>query len=940
MKKAAIRDHRTGSRVGSAVALLLAQTRSWMRAVVRRRRLEAEMEVELAYHLEALTADLIRDGLAPAEAARSARIELGATTVCKEGMRASLGLRWWDELWADLRHAQRMLRKSPGFTVVAVSSLALAIGANTAIFSSAKQVLFDRLRVPHPEQLRLLGWYDNNRNAIHNMWGDNDTRPDGALTSSVFSYPVYRELHTHNSMMQDMFAFKEDWMNATIRGNARRVQVEMVSGNYYAGLGVLPQLGRSILEADDAVVGSGSVAVISDSLWRREFGRSPAALGQAIKLNGAVLTIIGVNPPGFTGALSVQPSPEIFLPLSMQPLVHPMTWMRPDSTYPSLMSNPDLWWLHIMSRVKAGVKDSEARAALDVELGNAVRSTVPLKGEATTPNLTLDDGSRSLGYYLDGRFHKPVYALMALSGFVLLLACANIANLLLARGSQRQREMGVRLALGAGRGRILRQLFTESLFLAALGGLGGLALGFMGRNVIPTLMTVSWQANEIQTPFDWGVFGFAAGVTLVTGILFGLAPAWMASRVEVGSNLKESAQTATRRRNGVGGKALVTFQIALSTLLVVSAGLFLRTLLSLNSVDVGFNADNLLLFEINPPEARYPEGRDVQLHSRLEAGLEAIPGVEQVAAAWEPYISGMMSNVDFLPEGETHGQHKRPAEYINIVGNNFFQTMVIPIVAGRAFGSQDTVTSQKVAVINESLARKRFPGVNPIGRRFKAPDLLKDDWIQIVGVCADTHYDQLRDNPPPQFMLPYVQQPNVGKMTYAIRTHIGSATLAPALRKVVQSLDRDLPIIDIRTQREQIDAAMTTERTFAALTTCFGVLALVLACVGIYGVMACSVANRRNEIGIRLSLGALPKQIQGMVLREIAWLAGLGVGVGLVSTLFLIRIVKSMFFGIQPYDPPTLVAGVLLLLTLALGSGWLPARRAAAVQPMEALRHE
>ncbi len=528
------------------ISRFVAQLRSWFRAVFHRRRLELEMEAELAGHLENLTADLIRAGQAPAEAARRARIALGPMLVHKEDMRASLGLRWWDECWADLRYGVRILRKSSGFTAIAATSLALAIGANTTIVSVAKQMLYDRLNVQHPEQLKLLRWNGDDKVAVHAMWGDFDSMPNGGITSSVYSYPAYQEMRAQNRVMEDLFAFKEDGMNATIRGNAQRVVVEMVSGNSYGALGVRPQLGRVIEPSDDAVPGSGAIAVISDSLWEREFGRAPWILGQTIKLNQVVLTIVGVNPREFTGIKNVQQSPDVFVPLSLQPLIDPKRGEL------SALADPDLWWVNVMARAKPGVKDSEARAAMDVQLEGAIRATMPVKAGDTMPHLVLADGSRGL-HFTDRMFRKPLYVLMALAGFVLLLACANITNLLLARGEQRQREMGVRLALGAGRARILRQLLTESLLLAGLGGLGGLLLGFVGRNAIPKLLVNPWERNGLNIPFDWGVFCFAAGVTFLTGILFGLVPAWQAARAEVGSSLKATAQTMTHRRKELGG---------------------------------------------------------------------------------------------------------------------------------------------------------------------------------------------------------------------------------------------------------------------------------------------------------------------------------------------------------------------------------------------------
>ena len=383
----------------------------------------------------------------------------------------------------------------------------------------------------------------------------------------------------------------------------------------------------------------------------------------------------------------------------------------------------------------------------------------------------------------------------------------------------------------------------------------------------------------------------------------------------------------------------MAFQIALSTLLVVGAGLFLRTLFALDSIKVGFRTDHLVLFEVAPPKQRYGPGKDVQLYQRLEQAFASLPGVEGVSAASTAYIADNMDNDDFIPEGQPESSNHGGAEDVNFVGTAFFETMGISILRGRSFGPQDTSTSQKVGIINESLAKKKFPNMNPIGKRFRAAGPA-DAWIQIVGICADTRYANLRDPAPPQFFLPYVQQKDLDGLTFAIRTRLAPSQLVPSLRQVVQKADRDLPIANVRTQQEQIDATMQKERIFAALTAGFGVLALALACVGIYGIMAYSVANRRNEIGIRLALGAQPGQVRGMILRESSWLTGAGILVGVIGALGLTRLVKSMLYGIQPWDPLTLCCGVLLLMAVALAASWIPARRAARVQPMEALRHE
>lgn len=930
----------------SFVIRVFSQLGSWLSAVFQRNRLEQRMDSELACHLELLTHDLTRSGFSPEEAARRARIALGPMLKHKENMRASLGLRCWDQFSADLRYGARLLRKSPSFTAVAAISLALAIGVNTTIFSLARQLLYERLGVPHAEELRLLTWTSTRAHvAVHNLWGGWDNLPDGRVVCNVFSYPVFKQLKAANHTLEDLFAFKDTGMNATIRDEAQRVRVEMVSGNYYDALGVHPELGRAILPSDDASSQHGPVAVISYGLWVREFGRSPAALGQIIKLNDVPLTIIGVNPRGFTGAASTLTSPDVFVPLTMQPLVSPASWNGPNA--PSLLSSTGEWWVSVMGRTKPGVSEAQARAALNTQLAASVHATLPMRPGEEIPRLELEDGSKGL-FQQKREYAKPMTVLMTLVGLVLLLACANIANLMLARGARRQREMSVRMTLGAGRARIAQQMLVESLMLAALGGAGGLLAGYVGGNTIPKLLENAWQRSDLQVHFNWMVFVFTAGVTILTGILFGLAPAISAARGELAHGLKETAQTITRRRKGVGGKALVGFQIALSTLLVIGAGLFIRTLAGLSAVNVGFRTDHLLLAVIDPPAVRYPAGRDVALHQRMEEAFGAVPGVQSVTTGTVPYLADGASKTDFLPQGETYDRNKNQLEDFNLVGDSFFETMGIPIVSGRAFGPQDTRSSAKVGIINQSLARTRFPGQNPIGKLFRTnlghmhghDSVNTNDWIQIIGICGDTNYASLRDAPPPQFFLPYVQQVRVGAMTYALRTLVTPDAIVPALRRAAHAIDPALPLIDVHTENQQIDADLQQERLFVVLTSGFGLLALTLAAVGIYGIMAYSVASRRNEIGIRLALGAQPRQVRGMILRESTWLAAAGIVVGMATAFALTRLVTSMLYGIHADDPLTLSMGVALLMMVALAATWIPARRAAGVQPMDALRHE
>jgi len=919
---------------------MIARLKSFLRSATHRNRLEHDIDAEIRFHLEARTDDLIREGLAPAEAARRARLEFGAVESHKDSMRKSLNLRWLDDLRADLHYATRILRKSLGFTIIAVASLALAIGANTTIFSFANQMLFVTLGVPHPQQLRNLIVYGDEHKVVHSTWGSMDAQ-NGLWQTSSFSYPVYQQLQQKQKVVQAIYAYKDlPGRNVTADGQAQSVFVELVSGNFYSGMEVRPQLGRPILPADDGAPGTGTVAVLSDSFWHHAFGGSPDVIGKTITVNTYPVTIIGVNPPAFLGPDGVRDtSPDMFLPLSMVTLLHPAVG-RQDT------HGPVLWWLRLGARVKPGVTDAQAQSALDVMLASAVRATMPVGKDDTIPHIRLDDGSRGDRLRLL-EFVQPIAILLGLAGLVLLLACANVANLMLARATFRQREMGVRMALGASRSRVLRQVLTESLLISLMGGVAGLLLGYLGRNLIPWLTTNSWQGAELTVSFDWRVFAFTSAVTLSTGILFGLAPAWRLTRAEVNTTLKDSSATASRKRRAWSGKGIVGFQVALSTLLVISAVLFLRTLINLNSIDPGFRPENLLLFDLRPPIATYPPPKDIALHQQLETAFAAIPGVQAVTATDNALVSQSMSGGDFLVEGAkpASGPRKQGPDGVGAmfadVGEHFFSVMSIPILSGRSFTAQDTATSVPVAVVNQTLARKYFPNTNPIGHRFRMEETGPGStWIEIIGVCADTRYlDMKTDIPPLHFDL-YRQKPDVGGVTYVVRTQLPAESITPALRRAVQQIDPDLPITSIRRYDEQIAATMQQERMFASLTTGFGILALALACVGIYGIMAYTVSQRTNEIGIRLALGAARSRIRGMVLREAGWMAVTGVIIGLAVAFALMRLVQSMLYGLKSNDPTSLTASALILLAMALLAAWIPAMRASRVEPMEALRHD
>jgi predicted permease len=920
---------------------ILARLRSFTNSFLHRSQRESEIAAELRSHIELRAEDLQRTGLTPAEALRQARIEFGSFEKHKADIRQSIGLRLLDELRADLRYATRMLRRSPGFTTVAIASLALGIGANTIIFTLAKSVLLDRLAVSQPNQLRLFAIVRDDHSPLHSFWGDFYRTPDGRSITHSFSYPVYQLMRQQNRdkpVLEDLFAFKDlgayNRLTITFDGHADTVTGELVSGNFYQQMGVQPALGRAIQPSDDAAPGSGPVAVISDALWARLFGRSPSVIGKTIQLNLIPITIIGVNPPGFTGAASVQLSTDVFLPFSMQPALIP-------AHSGSLLKDPNQWWMSIMGRARPGTSNEAVRAAFAVWLDQDIRATMAVVKDTSMPTFVVESGSQGLAAATHN-YAAPIYVLSVLTGFVLLLACANLANLLLARSAARQREMSVRLALGASRSRVLRQVLTESLLLSSLGGLAGLALGYLGRNIIPHLLSSAWRTAPLTTHFDLRIFAFTAGVSLFTGILFGLAPAWYAVHTNVSTALKDAASSATRRRKGLAGKSIVVLQIALSMLLVVGAGLFSRSLINLNTTKLGFDPHNLLLFSIQAPSARYPPPQDIALHQRIEDRLAELPGVRSVTLIENPLIAHNISDTSFQPTSQPKPAGNDRYRDYNAVGRSFFETYRIPILYGRPFGPTDSATSPLVAVINQSLARSDYPGVNPVGKTF-ITDLHQGDpkaTYQIIGVSADAKYDELQEDPPPTFYTLYRQAKEEQLITYSVKTQLPTNAILPSIRNAVQSIDKDLPLRDIRTQNEQIEASISQQRLFATLTASFGILALILACIGIYGIMAYNVARRTNEIGVRMALGARTRQVLFMILRESSWLALLGITAGLAAALALTRFVRSMLYGLQPNDSATLIAATLLLLIIAITAAYGPARRASRIDPMQALRHE
>lgn len=908
---------------------------SRVRGLFGQGRADRELNDEIETHVELLTERFVSRGMSRAEAVLAARRQFGNATLLRQRHRETRTFSWPATLWQDIRFAVRVLAKRPGITAISVISLALGIGANTAIFTLAKAALFDALSVPHPEQLRLLAYAQDDRSAIRHSWGDFYTDSQGRTIVASFSWAVYQQLLRKDHSLGELFAFVDlsqfEHLSATIDGHAEVVSAELVSGNFFQGIGVGAALGRPILPGDDAVPGSGAVAVISDSFWARHFARSPSVIGKTIDVDLTPVTIIGVAPHGFTGASSVQRSQDLFIPLSMQPVIFPQKKS-------SLLSDRETWWIQVMGRLQPNTSVEQARASLAVSLDQAIHSTMAVGKDQTIPPLLLLPGGRGWNYAAQELEH-PMPLLLSLAGLVLLLACVNVANVLLAQFSSRSREISVRMALGAGKLRVARQMLTESLCLSLMGGAGGLLFGYLGRGVLPRLFSSSWGPVALQTRFDWRVFAFTAAISVLTGIGFGVGPSWRAAHSVVNQGLKDGGTTSSRRRKGLAGKGLIVVQVALCTLLLVSAGLFVRTFTSLTQLDPGFKKTELLLFILEPPQQRYPSPQDAEVLHRIEERLAALPGVDSATLSKEPLLGQSGSNSDFIPAGRPLGPSRQRYIAFNAVGQSFFRTMGISILNGRQFDDHDTSTSPAVAVINRALAQREFPGKNPIGSSFR----MKEGGlpIEIVGVCADSKYAWIRQDDPPAFFVLYTQQKDVsGGMTFEVRTKGNPRDFVPAIRASVESIDKDLPLIDIRTQQEQIDATLAPERSFASVTAGFGVLALLLASIGIYGVMAAAVSRRVNEIGVRMALGARANQVLRMVLGEATMLALAGVCVGLLAAFELTRLLASFLYGIEPTDALTFAASGILLWLVAIVASWSPARRASRIQPVQALRHE
>jgi predicted permease len=865
-----------------------------------------------------------------------------------------------NSLLQDLRYGLRMMRKSPGVTAIAVLSLALGIGANTALFSIVDSLLLKMLPVKEPERLVLFRSVAPREFSAGSYNGNSRTDEAGRRIMTSFPFQSYQRMRGQQSALSEIFAFGNVSLNVTADGQADVASGQAVSGNYFAGLGVQPILGRTFTDEDDKAAAS-PAAVISYRYWQQRFGGNQQIVGKQINLNNVAFTIVGVTPAGFDGTMDAGSTQDVTIPIAWEPAMN----VDPKRSY---LNGAGVWWLRLMGRLKPGANAEQARGQLENAFlqsviehrtarqteaqasgGNAVKNLDPQQ----YPRLFLDPGGQG---EMNSRrqFAPSLYLLLGIVGMVLLIACANVANLLLSRAASRQKEIALRLALGASRWRLIRQLLTESVLLSIMGGTFGILFALWIKDGLLSVGVWGGRGMRALEPqLDWRVLGFTFGLSLLTGLVFGLAPAWRSTKLDLTPTLKDSGRSSSASTRSLLSSSLVVLQVSLSLLLLIGAGLFVRTLLNLQRVDPGFNPRNLLLFNIQPGLIGYKDEKLAQLYQQLGERLEAVPGVQAVTFSRTALLSQSMSsrNVylrrDLSAPPDSEGRIKASGEgYIHNVRENFLETMEIPLLAGRTFKPQDDAKTPKVAVVNQTFASKYFPGENPIGKRFTF-DSTKPDEVEIVGLAKDAKYARQRDEIPPTAYSSWRQELGVMRgATFELRTSGDPAAAVTAVRQAVREVDANLPLNSVKTQIEQADETLRMERLFAKLMTLFGLLAQQLAAIGLFGVLAYAVSRRTHEIGIRMALGAGRGDVLRMILRQGMTLALLGVVLGLTGAYVLTKYLESqlnlqsMLYGVKVNDPLTygvIAAGLTLVAAVAC---FIPARRATKVDPLVALRYE
>ena len=921
---------------------VLRKLRWWL----QRRRRDRELREELQFHLTEEMEERLGEGLSLEEAARAARRDLGNTTVVREDARTLWSWIVLEQLAQDVRYGVRGMRKNPMFTALAALSLALGIGANTAIYSFMDAILLRPLPVADPASLVVLKWRSGPVNrgqpdefVLRSIDGRTYSDPSG-LTAAIFPFPAFERLQEASApVLSSLFAHKSAGsLNVIVQGQAELVPGEYVSGDFFRGLGVVPAAGR-LIHGDDDRVGAAPVAVLSAGYSQRRFGDAASAAGQSILVNGVSFTVIGVVPQQFFG---VDPAyaPHVYVPVRAALLIQ--------GADARAFLDQNRYWIEMMGRLKPGVDLARAQAALAGPFAQWVAATATTdRARANLPALWLDEGAAGLDG-LRRQYSKPLYVLLAMVGLILAIACANTANLLLARSAARAREMAVRLSLGAGRWRVVRQLLTESVMLAALSGALGIVIAVLGMRVLTNLLANGQEGFTLHAELNWHVLLVTLTLSFVCGMLFGLAPALQATRPALMPKLRDRSVTGSshaRLRAALPRpsltQALVVAQIATSLLLLIAAGLFVRTLSNLQSIPLGFNRANVLLFELNAPQAGYPQARVGDFYADLRRRLAEVPGVRDVTLSHASLIRAGRSH-GMTVEGQSATRNTR----VLWTGPRFFTTMQIPIVRGREIAESDRQGTLPVAVVSELFAKTYFGDRDAVGGRVEIGGSLgaggKPLVLEIVGVAANARYGGLKGEIPPVVYVPYAQLPRsqLQRMTYAMRTANDPLGYAGIVRQIVHETDARVPVTNVKTQTADIDQTINQEIVFARLCTAFAILALTIACVGLYATMAYAAARRTSEIGLRMALGAGRGTVIWMMLRDVCVLAVIGVAIAAPAALAASRLIESFLFGVEPNDPRAMAWAAAIVLAAVLAAGYGPARRASRVDPMVALRHE
>ncbi len=834
-----------------------------------------------------------------------------------------------ETFWQDLRYALRTLIKNPGFAAVAVLTLALGLGANTAIFSLTDQILLKALPVQRPDELVVL-------RADGPKSGRVSTDSDAA---NSFSYPMYADLRDNNDVFSGLLARFPVSLSVSGEGQTERADGELVSGNYFDVLGVVPALGRVFTQEDDQIPGANPVIVLSHGYWARRFGGDQQILNKTLVVNGQSMTVVGVARAGFTG-VQIGQTPDVFIPMMMKAQITP--------TWDGLKEHKD-FWLAILGRLKPGLTAKQAEAAFAPAYRGILEAELPLMGKwsAETQQRFLDQ-KLQMTPGAQGRLilqrdaQAPLLVLLGMVGLVLLIACGNVANLLMARGAARQREIAIRMAIGAGRFRLIRQFLVESLLLSVLGSVVGLIVAAWTLGLLVASIPASVGALGLSPELDLRMLGFNLALALLTGLLFGLAPAFRATRLNLEATLREQGSSVSGSLSQVRfRKGLVVSQIVLTTVLLVGAGLFARSLSNLKRLELGVRAEQLVTFTIAPEQNGYTPVRSVALFDQLRESLAGLPVVTSVSAAEIPVFTDSNSSSNITVEGYQPQNDEEMNVNQNYVGPDYFSTMGIPLLAGREFNIGDAANSTKAAVVNETMARRFFAGREAVGAHFAfgAGDKVHPD-IQIVGVVKDSKHGSVREKSRPFIYIPYSQEKTIGRLTFYVKTQQGIGQIASTLRREVQRLDANLPVFELKTLEQQIDESLFADKFLTSLSLSFALLAAVLAVIGLYGVMAYTVTRRTREIGIRMALGATRGNVSWLILREVVMLAAVGLIIGLPAAYALGHVTESLLYGVKVSDPIVFAAAAFLLSTGTLLGGYLPARRAAATDPLKALRCE